>query len=633
MPDFFFPQLPAAYEQNEDGVAFSKDEIYKTYASTMRQWLLAAREEALLDAKQDEDTQNQQRYISYILGKQWKKMASYRATPVDNRVWGLVWELVSLLTDLRPVGQVKSIGEQNFENSEMMLNQATKSWWLETDADQQLALLIIYAILGTGFVKLQWNPTLRNGSGEFEIVPISPLNCLCLKPSDINLQSSQAVIYEQVWPLGKFVQKFGARGATVKADPSLSKYTVPGRAPSTMSAEKYSMLTPAAQALVGGVKDKEVPSSFPQARYREFWFRDYTFNTGLKSVMMGEAGTNWSYWVKPGEMLYPRGRVVMMGGEDVILRDGPNPYWHGQYPFDVLRLNIVPWQFAGLSDLRPLLPLQDVINNVLAGVIEMVRKAINPPLIGPRNAFSESTWNSIDTAKPNLKLAVSPLAGQAMPQFQPPPNLPSYVMLFMQMAARRMDQSSGIAAVSEAVQKRQVPSAETLEEVKEVQQTPIRLKGRNIEVLLRNIGTMNIPNIFQFYGPRRLMYLSGKVGYKSEFEKAVWDPSSIIPVGSTAENHARQFIYRIHPGSLLNINHVEKTMTIMRLRMMKDISIEKMYEVLDLGININEVKEELRQEALRQAETLSLQRAVMMLQQVPGVAQALAGLIPGGKAA
>lgn len=643
MAKFFFPEdmIPGRAVDEDKNVVFDPavDSACKNYETVTRKWLRNALEEAEFDTKKDEDVKNAQYYIQYLLGKQWpSRRASYRSNAVDNQTLRLMWELVALLTDLRPVGQVKSTWPNEFLESEQMLNSATKAWWLESDADLKLALCIVYSILGTGFVKLRWNQELRMGQGDFELVPIGPMNCLCLKPTDTDLQSSQAVIHDEVWPLWKFRQKFGARSSQVKPHPDLSRYTVPAQAPEVMSPAMYAALPPQLKRLSGGRPESKRDMAFPMGRYREFWFRDMTLNPSNKKVQVGPAKTTYSYWVNPGEPLYPRGRLICMGNDDVILWDGPNPYWHGQWPYDVLRLNIVPWNFFGLSELRGMIPLNDAINNILAGIIDLVKKAVNPQLIGPRNAFSEAQWAAIDTAKPGAKLATNPLSS-TLPQWQAPPNLPAWVMTTLMFLVREIQQQSGVAAVAQAVQKRQVPSGETLEEIKEVQQTPLRLKGRNIEVLLRNLGTMNISNVYQFLPEERRMFLSGKPkAGMPELEHFDWIRTQAIPrlKGQTSTSfkdeleYARQFVYRIHPGSLLNINHVEKTMTIMRLRMMKDIDRKTMFEVLDLGLNINDVETNLREEAMQQAKVLAAQRMVLMLQQaLPALAGPLGKLLQG----
>ncbi len=645
MPEFFFPELIPGRALDEDrNVVFDPytESEYKGYEKVVKSWLNQAREEAEFDTKRDEDVKNAQYYIQYLMGKQWpSKRASYRSNAVDNITLRLMWELVALLTDLRPVGQVKSTWPNEFLESEQMLNSATRAWWLESDADLKLALVIVYAILGTGFVKKRWSPDLRMGKGDFELVPRGPMNCLCLKPTDTDLQSSQAVIDDEVWPLWKFRQKFGARGAQVRPDPNLSRYTIPAQAPEVLSPAMYASLPPQLKRIAGGRPESKRDMAYPQARYQEFWFRDMTLNPSNKRVLVGPPDKNYSYWVKPGEPLYPRGRLICMGNEDVILWDGPNPYWHGLWPYDILRLNIVPWSYFGVSELRGLIPLNDSINNILAGVIDLIKKAVNPQLIGHRNAFSEAQWAALDTAKPGAKLAVNPLTPQ-LPQWQPPPNVPAYVMTALMFLRQEINQQSGVSAVSQAVQKRQVPSGETLEEIKEVQQTPIRLKGRNIEVLLRNLGTMNISNIYQFYPEKRRLFLSGKPkAGMPELEHFDWIREQALPrLNGQSEpafkdelEYARQFVYRIHPGSLLNINHVEKTMTIMRLRMMKDIDRKTMYEVMDLGINVAEVEANLREEAMQQAKVMAAQRMVLMLQQAFPALAAQMGQLQGTAAA
>ena len=197
-----------------------------------------------------------------------------------------------------------------------------------------------------------------------------------------------------------------------------------------------------------------------------------------------------------------------MGGDEIMSKDSPNPYLHGKFPFGAIRLNVVPWQFTALSEIRPMMSMQDVINNTLAGILDMIKKAVNPTSSAPENAFSDSVWDSIDWGMPGAKAKFSP-ASAYQPQFGPSPNLPSFVFQMLGWASREMDRSSGIAAVSEALHKKQVPSGDTIDNVRQAQQTPLRLKGRNIEVTLRELGSMQVQNFFQFYTDNRRMYLPG----------------------------------------------------------------------------------------------------------------------------
>jgi len=107
------------------------------------------------------------------------------------------------------------------------------------------------------------------------------------------------------------------------------------------------------------------------------------------------------YEVKPNGPLYPRGRLIITGGNDFqVLYDGPNFFWHGKFPFVPIRLKPVPWQFHGVSELRTKVPLQDIVNTILAGVLDMIKKAINPALIFPDDAFSDAIKNALDPSMP-----------------------------------------------------------------------------------------------------------------------------------------------------------------------------------------------------------------------------------------
>jgi hypothetical protein len=574
------------------------------YDKQVKYWCNAAYEEATWENKQSDEVRQLVKGIDYLAGKQWPgQRPIWKSRPINNRIWRLFWELVATLTDVRPLFNIKALNP-NYTDQAELLNKVTKSWWMEADADLTLSLVIVYGLLCTGYAKLEWNPRARNGEGDFDFIALSPNEVFALKARN-SLESAQAIIYAIPKPVNWFRQKFPIRGWKVRPDALLSRFTRPTSPPNHLPPGLWDMLSPGMKRVMAdspAIQD----SVFPMAMYREFWFDDAQYNQSNRNVVMGDPRSNWFYTVKPGEKLYPRGRLIVMGGEEVM-HDGPNPYWHGRPPFAALRLNVVPWQFHGLSELAPLIPLQDIINNILAGVLDMVKKAVNPPFISQKGAFSDAAWNAMDWGLPGAKAQYSMNVSHA-PQWGPTPNLPAFVMVLAQSIAREMDSSSGIATVAEAVRKKQVPAADTLESMKQSQQTPLRLKGRNIESFLRRVGQMNVPNIFQFYDARRRMFMLGKDGIT--FEDLDWDPGSMIPAGARPEDHVRNFAFMIHPGSLLNINQVERNMLLLKLRSMHDLDRKNLYKQLDLGIDPSVVAKNLQEENSQQlAQALAARMA------------------------
>lgn len=579
----FFPNLAPKF-----GDDWPKPE--SGYDNQVRYWLEAAYEEAKSEQAQNEEIRKVNNYIDYIIGKQWPKgRPNYKASPVDNRIWKLLWELVGLLTDIKPIFEIKAT-DKTYDNHSSVMNKTLRSWWLDSDADMKLAMIIIYAILTTGFAKLEWNDELQNGEGDLDLVPLGPNDLLLLKPRH-TLQSSQAVIYQTIKPLGFFRHKYPLRGHLVQADPNYSRFSIKMDKPGHLPSMIYDNLSPAMKRVVGNPVNVQ-NSAYPEALYREFWITDWSHNESNVTVKMGEAGKNWAYEVLPGKRLYPRGRLIVMGGKH-LMYDGPNPYWHGQYPFGMLRMNAVPWQILGLSDLNPQLPLQDIVNNILAGVLDMIKKATNPGFFAPKNAFNEAQWEAMDWSMPGMKAAYSPMSTQK-PDFSPVPNVPSYVLNVLGLIMKEQDQYSTGATASQLAQKKQVPSGESLDRIKEAQQPPIRLKGRNIEVFLRDMGSQQIHNIFQFYDTKRRMWILGSEG--TVFEDFDYDPGTMVPAEVKPQDHARRFKFMIQPDSLLSARRVEKAMVMMRLRLMHDVSRKSLYNALDIGLNVENEEKELKRE-------------------------------------
>lgn len=589
----------------------SQENGFGGYEFLVKQWCEAAYEEAKLDNSSSREVQELQTQIDYISGKQWSgRRPTYKSAPIDNRMFGLFTELVAHLTDIRPVATVKPIvsDAQDYVECGNMLDNSMRSWWLETDADQSLALIVSNAVLSTAYGKLQWNPERSNGMGNFEIVPYGMNNVLPLKPG-MFLRDSQAVILEEVRPLSEIKKRFPIRGVLVQPDPDYSRLVNGPRKPSNVPGRYFEALSPQMRQIVG-TSVRPTQSVYPSALYREFWIKDRQVNNSGRVVIMGETGTSWCYAVKPGEPLYPRMRLIVMGG-GTILHDGPSPYWHGEFPFADLRLNMVPWQYHGLSEVKPWISLQDIINNSLAGVLDMVKKIVNPIFMGPKNAFPDSLWSALDWGMPGAKAGYNQNIAHK-PEFGPSPQIPSSIFQLLALAAKEMDRSSGIAAVSEAIHKKQVPAGDALTNVQRAQQSPIRLKGRQIEIMLRQFGRQSIPNIIQFYSQSRIMYLAGQ---SAKFKQAKYNAESLRQLAQTnvqgaeaispmdkLRELAKHFVFLIQPGSLLDLNRVDRSALVVRLRLMKDIDRKSMYNELDLGLDVENIEAELDKEMQKQAQ-------------------------------
>lgn len=575
---------------------FRPDESPIELHQRRKEWLHAALEEKDAWMKDSTEANEMPKQILYLLGQQWtSRRPSYKASPVNNRLIRMMEETIAILTDIRPVFSVKSTDKMYDDQAELM-TKITRSWWLKNDVDFKLAMGLIYAYLSTGYLRIVWNHRLCDGRGDFQIQPMSLYELGPIGPSH-SLQDWEGCIYEGVRTIAWFRRTFPIEGHRVRPSGSLMRFSKPLARPRTMGQAAFDVLSPQAQRWVGSPREYG-ESVVAQAWYREYWIRDWSVNVSKNRIKMG-AG-NWAYEVGPGELLYPRGRLIITGGEELeVMYDGPNYLWHGKWPFVALRLKPVPWQFHGISTLKSAMPLQDIVNQILAGVLDTIKKAVNPPLVFPDNAFSDAVKRSLDPNMPNAKIGYNQAAVTA-PNWQQPPNLPSYVQNTLQYAQNEMDDDSGLLDLAGLGRKKITPAGDTLESLKEGQQTIMRLRGRYMEMAVRDLGEQMVPNFFQCYSLNRRMWMFGIGGttFQDVFDG---NTRTLVPMGREPIEHSRMFNFEVPQASLLNVNRTEDQLLAMALRRQGDMDRKTLYQTLDWEKLYDQVESGLEEEAQKMA--------------------------------
>jgi hypothetical protein len=499
---------------------------------------------------------------------------------------------VSYLTDIRQSFEVRP-NDDLYQHHSDVLNKLIRGWFFNEDIDMTMAMIIIHAALTIGYGRLVWNPEARNGEGELEMTACGAMDVIPIRPSH-NLQKALGVIYRTPKPLSWFHDKYPTKGAAVPIDREYSQFISEAstQAGQGMWGRAWQVLSPQMKRLFGQSASQYRDSVLPMALYREFWVRDHQRNTSDREVFVGDLDQEYGYKVRPGERLYPRGRLICMGGP-VVLYDGPNPFWHGMFPFAALRLNRVPWQWPGISEFRNQIPLQDTMNNILAGILDAVKKAVNPPMLAPDNAFGTAVKRNLDPNMPGAKVFFSP-ASISPPGYAPAPVLPGFVFQTMLYAQQELDAQSGFIDMGSVSRKGIIPAADTLESMKEGQQTLVRLKTRYIESFLKDIGQQFIPNFFQFYTMKRRIQMLGMDG--CTFEDFDYNPGTMVPSGVPPEQHWRQFQFLVQPGSLLKSARQPIQQLALNLRRLGDMDRDNMLNILDLGNMRDSIRRNLDQE-------------------------------------
>lgn len=587
------------------------------YYSRIGQWCDNAFEEAVSIQQDVPEIKEMSTALDYLAGLQWREsLPSYRAKPVSNEVLSMFWETVGLLTDVRPMFKITDIGgEGSYSKIQSILNKLAKGWAANSNFERSLAFATMFGTLTTAPAKIYWNPFANGSSGDpsdgdqsFEALPVSSL--LRLGTGSADIQDDECVIYRRVRTLDWIKRAYPTMGVLVQAEESRSKYSVDAQAPITVMPQLFQSLSPAAKRLMGGDRNVSTESVYPRAEVREYWKKDDSTNLSRNKIMVGPKESGWCYEVKPGQKLYPRGRLIIRAN-GVTLYDEPNPYYHRKFPFALLGLNAVPWNQYAMSLVSPWMRQQDILNQILAGAIQCVKKAINPPLMASKTAIHPEAMRAIDSSKPNLKITYSANAGTP-PTWGAPPNVPAYVFNVYGIVQKSMEKSSGASAVGDAMGKKQVPGGDTLDKISFAKNTPVRMMGRNLEGFVDEVGGMWTANGLQFYDAAKRMELLGDKGLTKEDTEDI--PGSLIPEGINSEAFVRRWRFKCDKGTLLNVQRQDKIQISFALRKNRDLSRKKLFEVLDWNINEEENDAELAKEAEMMAK-----------------AQAAAGIKPGHK--
>lgn len=596
--------LPATRALNGD----ASTKHLADYYDRLGQWCNAAYDEADIAQRDVPEIKQISEAIDYLSGMQWKEaMPSYRAKPVSNETLAMFWEVIGLLTDVKPMFQITDISAQDdYSAIAKILNKLGKGWASSSRFERSLAFCTMFGMMTTAPAHLYWNPAARGYSGDpsdgdiaLEYLP--PTSLLRLGTGGDDIQEDECVIYRKMRTLEWIKRSFPRMGALVRSEEASSKYTVNTQAPINVMPQLFQNLSPVGKRLMGQ-QDKTVTESvYPKAEVREFWMKDASVNESINSVEMGPKDAAWRYVVKPGQRLYPRGRLIIRANQ-ITLYDEPNPYYHRKFPFALLGLYSVPWQQYAMSVIGPWMKQQDILNQIMAGILQCVKKAVNPPLLASRSAIHPEALRAIDSSKPNLKISYSPNAGTP-PTWGQPPNVPGYTFQAYGIIKQSMQQMSNSGAMDAASGKKQVPGGDTLEKITFSKSTPIRQMGRNLEGFVDDIGGLWTGCALQFYDAAHRMELLGPKGLTKEDMDD--KPGLLIPDGINSESFVRRYRFKCDKGTLLNVQRQDKIQISFALRKNHDLSRKKLFEQLDWNINVEENDAELQDEAKAQAQAMA----------------------------
>lgn len=566
-------------------------------------WLRLKYGEGVTVLRKERAYEQQPLAMQYVEGKQMQPGGKALSKITDNRLRKLALETAATMTDVRPIWNYETFADE-FQKQGDVLNQLARAWWRNNKADKRLVNILLYALVGgSGYGLLTYNAELAQGQGDLELIPFDPRDVIPVDPTYTdNIQDWRGVILRQRLPLETVKRMFPSKAAKLQGKETswgpMDVRTQGGTAGTSF------LVSPQWDVLDGKKGGPEAPGVDVLRAY----LKDDSLNLTDNPITLGEG--DWAYTVYPmgyakpdgtlatrqDARLYPRGRLVIFTPE-CILKDIPNPHWHGRFPVIKFTLDPLPWSLLGASIIGDLLPLQDSLNEALRGADDGLQQWVRRSVAADKRAMPKSALDALDTRKAGVKMHYNPAAGEPFKMLDgPAPQVFNIYKEHIQFLKQEMEDTGGLAGVAALAQMGQMPSADTMERYMEALSPILRLRARNMELSLAELAEMLKVGFFQWYSAPRRIELLGKDGLtREDFD---YDPGTMVPAvepkpGAAAPSrmelameHHKLFSFQVAPNSWLNVSHAQQKMfylQLFRANMLDPWTIWDQFDIPDAG--------------------------------------------------
>jgi hypothetical protein len=438
----------------------------------------------------------------------WKR-PSYRAAAALNILRPTVQTILPILTDTSPSFDIMPQEPTDFQFAEI-INELVDSWWQK----RNMQVVITYSIHDSlifpcGVMKCVWNDDL-DGVGDIECTRIDPRN-IYVDADATDFTDARYVIEEKWVAISELRMKFPEKrdliqGGKTSTDPMKALE-------GNFYSGQVNLQSPIDQDLpietTGNVQYNVSPTSgdMKLLKVLECW---------IQSDELVELQQEDKDGGPPKTMLrkkYPRGQVItVLPDSQVLLQVADNPYGDGRFPYVRFVDAVVPGKFWGEGEVSPLIETQKLINKVGSVITDWCSRMTNNVWI-----LDDDSGVNPNQITNQVGLILMKRRGTQVSREAAPP-LPPEVFNFYQLLMALADQQSGVHDVTQGRKPTGVTAASAIQEMQDAAQTRIRLKERNLQASLVQLGYMICSRMLQFYTNPRVVRITGQSEWPEFFE-------------------------------------------------------------------------------------------------------------------
>ena len=445
----------------------------------------------------------------FFRGNQWKEpRPAYRNVDVLNFTNASIQTIIPILTDNRP--NVVTIPENpsDFDFSEIMTQVLTAKWDRDNYSQIVVEALVDAMIYGTAITSQEWNADLLNGLGDYEWKTIDPMYCYPdARSGNINDGKGEGFITAIPTDLAQVKREHPDQAHMLKAD--LADIDVNKAA--KIDQNDFTIRSATDNLTLVQNERPHEKETAPQILVVTAWLDDNAMIE--EKVMEKDADGKERQKGFRLKKKYPNGRKVKIANK-VLLEDIDNPYIDGKMPFAKLVDYTLPREFWGEGEVEQLKGPNRILNKLWGNVMDTLDLMGNPVWKNPvgSGVFDESIVN-----KPGL---VIPYNEGSEPSREMGLDVQASVFQAFDRMQQVFDKLSGVNDVSRGV----VPagtSGVAIDQLQEADQTRIRLKARNVDAWLNDVGQQFASRILQFYSVPRIVRITEDENTERYFKIAI----------------------------------------------------------------------------------------------------------------
>lgn len=467
-------------------------------------------EDMFLSAKRAKEafSRDWQDYYNMMQGKQWKApRPSYRHSEVFNLIHAAIQVIVPILTDNRPNIEVEPMEPGDFEFAEILTQLLTAKWDQKGWAEQVSWAVMDACVYGTAVGSVLWNPEAMHGLGDIDFKIEDPFQVFP-DPAAFDINDGTCKYFIQAIPTSvaelkrQFPQKaelIGAEVVSVESSKQLHE--------DLLDLKVQNPADNRVQIIGSGNPNM---TQGDQALKLICWMFDESIEEYEITKENGEKETKQ-------RKKYPRGRKIICANGVLLYDSEPEVgfgYLDMKIPFAKMVDHIMPREFWGQGEVKQLMGPQSMFNKVMSYMLDVLVITGNPVWIVSTDSgvYPENIINApgaVIEKNPN-----SEVRREEGSQLQP------YILSMAQMIQAEFEKISGISEVSQGIRPTDA-SGKAIQYLQEANQTKLRLKSRNMEKFLKQIGSMMVSRILQFYSLPRIERITGKDGVEQYFKFSV----------------------------------------------------------------------------------------------------------------